>query len=227
MKSLFLSMIIGVATLFASSAHAERLSIDMYGRQFGPGQAIAIQQELQRAYPRIDIRNYELVSANVEIKSWDLRGDVTLRVGRDYSPRRVVNSNPRDWNDPSPRSYDYISFFNPSREMYGPWDLIMNGTRFKVGRIDVELRFLRPPPRPNPRPEPRPPRPDRFVDIQCSSQNYQVANCLVNFQVGRVTLLQQYSDGRGQCIADRTFFAIRDGVQVNGGCRGLFRVFER
>lgn len=66
----------------------------------------------------------------------------------------------------------------------------------------------------------------RFTDITCESYSYRPAFCQV-WGAERVELLQQYSQGRGQCIAGRTFYVTNNGLQVTDGCRGLFRVYVR
>ncbi|MES2854577.1 MAG: DUF3011 domain-containing protein [Bdellovibrionota bacterium] len=223
MKAALLS-ILATTAMLASTAQARILSLDMQGRQYGPGQAVALKQEIQRAYPRLDMRNFDLVQVTVQAKSFDRRGDISLRVGNSQSERRALRGDPRDWDNP--RRYDLVSFRNPDRDSRGAWQIIMQGTRFKVGRVDVEVVALRNEPRPPPR-DPRDDPRDRYVDIHCASQDYRPMLCPVNFQITRVVLLEQLSEGRGQCIEGRSYYATRDGLQVNGGCRGRFRVFGR
>ena len=47
----------------------------------------------------------------------------------------------------------------------------------------------------------RPPRRGRYTEIDCQSWNYQPAFCHIGRRVNYIVLVQQYSHGRGRCIA--------------------------
>lgn len=218
----------GLAVLIGGQAEARTYTLDYYDQEFSSGQSIHLKRDLQRAFPRIDLRDAEIRSVSLEVKSAQGRwGDVTLVVGRDQTDRRSVMSDPRDWNNPSLRTYDNVMLNSYSRDTRGIWQLHFSGDRFKVRRVIVDIEhFSRPTPGPGPGPGPRPGPGDRYTDLACESRNYESVFCAIGFRVTRVELARTYP-GSLACVEGRTWFATRDGVEVRNGCRGLFRVYGR
>ena len=58
--------------------------------------------------------------------------------------------------------------------------------------------------------------------INCSSSRYRYAECLVDGDVHSVQLVQQLSSSA--CVEGRTFGALPNGMWVNRGCQGNFRL---
>jgi hypothetical protein len=65
------------------------------------------------------------------------------------------------------------------------------------------------------------------VTIQCDSSGYAPASCPIGFSGAKVTLLQQQSQGRGQCIEGSTWRTDGSTIFVSGGCRATFRAMAR
>lgn len=207
------------ATVFSTTADARQtLTLNYREQEMRGNTVIQLKRDLQQAYPQIRVQDLDLVSVTVELKTPN-SGDASLLVGRYSSGRYGVYGTPLDYVSRDPRTYQQVNLFASSGDSFADWQVLLSG-QFKVRRIlvDVEYAYRPPPPPPPPR--------GRYVEIVCESANYNPAFCRVGFAARRVTLIQQYSTGRGACIEGRTFYPSGDGVQVTNGCRGKFGVYE-
>jgi hypothetical protein len=65
---------------------------------------------------------------------------------------------------------------------------------------------------------------NRYVSVTCQSQNYQPASCYAGGPISSVRLVQQLSNGRGQCNQGQSWNYDRNYIYVNNGCRAVFEV---
>lgn len=156
MKSMkfILSGVLLSGLAFVSTAQAQRvetLTVDMNHQVYrGQNQVLRIKQELNRAYPRLNLNNANLQRVVVYAKSRAGRGTVELQIDGMPMDRKTVPDSPNFQNN-LPRSYHAIALNAIGREDRGTWQLILDGN-IKVQKIDVRIRYMG---RPGPGPAPR------------------------------------------------------------------------
>ncbi|MAV90411.1 MAG: hypothetical protein CL676_03255 [Bdellovibrionaceae bacterium] len=137
MRQVGILIAIYVGMLVGMSAHAEqrRLVIPYNDMVFQGQNKLMLKQEIKRHYPRLNLRQADLVRVRLVAKSKHGRGKASLFVGGRYVDQRGVAGSPQAFRHDVPRSFDRVDFFVPQRDR-GVWQIHLEGI-IKVRKVVV------------------------------------------------------------------------------------------
>jgi len=214
-----------IAAMIGQSAFArENFVLQVNDQEFNGSGTLRLRAMLQEQYG-INSAGLDLVGVRLVAKSKFGRGGAALTVGNWNSLERIVAGSPLQWNNPSPQTYDRIDFENQSWRENGAWQIQLRGN-IKVRRVVLVVEDRR---GDHDQDQDQDfggrPRPIRYQDVACFSNNNALAQCPVNGQIISVQVLQQHSIA--PCIEGRTYGVANGAIWVRGGCRANFQVGVR
>ena len=209
----------------------EFLYLDYRDLEMGGYNEIHLKRDLQNAYPGYRLEDFDVRTIQVETKLFDRTGDVSVRVGNYMSERRGISGDPRQFYNPDPRTYAQLYFSIPRTDGRGPWQILLNGSQFRIRRVAVEVErayggYPPPPPGPGPGPgypPPPPPPHERYMEIDCQNWDRRPTYCGAPFPIRSARIVRQYS--HSDCVEGRSWFIDGSGLRVQDGCRARFGVW--
>lgn len=147
LMSISKKVVVGLFVLTGAAVLAQdrQFEINYQDREFTGQSVLKLKQDLNRAYPRLNLNNRELERVVLVAKSRGGNAEARLVVGRFDSRVEQIDGNPRDFR--AAGSFHRIPFEAPNRDN-GVWQIEMRGN-IKVKKVIVTLARDVAPPRPN------------------------------------------------------------------------------
>lgn len=104
----------------------------------GETATLFLKKSLKHQYPGAEISNMELRRVVLVAKSKMGWGGAQLQVGKRTTPMHQVEGHPKYFHKNKPKTFDRVSFRNPSNDSRGPWQVDLKG-HFIVRKVILEV----------------------------------------------------------------------------------------
>ncbi len=104
-----------------------------------PGHVVRLKAETLRLDPKFDFNKVELDSVDIVAKSRLGQGRIALRVGNQYSPRKLVPGKKQEYDDPADPTFHTVNIRHYGASSAGLWQLLVVGY-IKLRQVVLHLR---------------------------------------------------------------------------------------